>query len=98
MKLTNADIHPSRLTFNSHKKHNPQFDILELSISPDAFITYSLELNTGNEYLEYYAGENYVGSSTAKSTSRKYDKAAIPKKYNNVWNGLKEYYRKNYQA
>jgi hypothetical protein len=94
MKLTPADITTNRLNFNSHKTHNPQCDILELRISTDSFITYGIELKTGKEFLEYYAGENYVPGSTAKSTSRMYVYPQIPKKYLHVWHGLKEYYSK----
>lgn len=97
MKLTSADITETRIKFNSHKVHNPECDILELKISTDSFITYGVNLKTGNEFLEYYAGQNYVVRSLAKSTSRKYDYPAIPKKYLQVWHGLKEHYTKNFK-
>lgn len=97
MKLTGADITETRIKFNSHTTHNPECDILELRISTDSFITYGLNLKTGNEFLEYYAGGNYVVGSLAKSTSRNYDFPAIPKKYLTVWHALKEYYNKNFK-
>ena len=95
MKLSFADITENRLNFNSHVNHNPNCDILELKISQDAFITYCVNINTGDECLEYYSGSNYVVNSTGKSQSRMYPKNQIPKKYKAVWNGLKEYYNKN---
>lgn len=98
MKLTMADITPNRLHFNSHTEHNPEYDILELKISRDSFITYTLNLNTKEESLEYYAGENYVVGSTLKSTSRHYQQPVIPKKYRKVWSALKEHYKKHYSA
>ncbi len=98
MKLTNADIIPSRLKFNSHTTHNPECDILQLTISRDAFITYYINRQTGAEGLEYYAGANYVPNSTAKSISFHYPSANIPKKYRTVWNGLKGYYKTHYAA
>jgi hypothetical protein len=97
MKLSSADITPSRVKFNSHEVHNPKCDILELVISSDAFITYCIELDTKAESMEYYAGSNYVAGSTAKSNSRHYQEGRIPKKYRNVWRGLREYYNNNYR-
>ena len=94
MKLTSADITESRVKFNSHENHNPQCDILELKISRDSFITYGIHLEKGEEFLEYYAGENYVVGSSQKSTSRYYVAPNIPKKYLEVWRGLKEYYNR----
>lgn len=96
MKLSYADIVPSRLTFNSHAVHNPECDILELSISRDAFITYYINIHTKEEGMKYYSGGNYVIDSTSKSQSRDYPFLYIPKKYKSVWNGLKEYYKQNY--
>ena len=96
MKLTHADITPSRLKFNNHKKHNPSFDIIELKIDADTFITYFLNLKTGMEGMEYYSGSNYVPGSIKRSVSYKYESNEIPKKYKAVWSGLKEYYRKNH--
>lgn len=92
MKLSFADVIPSRLTFNSHTVHNPSCDILELAISRDAFITYCIDLNTKVECMEYYSGANYVVNSSAKSQSRMYPKTSIPKKYKAVWNALQYYY------
>lgn len=92
MKLTPADITPTRVKFNSHKVHNPDYDIIQLTISADAFITYCLNIDTKEESMEYYAGSNYVVGSMMKSHSRHYPKESIPKKYRHIWNGLKEYY------
>ena len=92
MKLTSADLAPSRLTFNSHLSHNPKCDILELKISRDAFITYCIDINTKLECMEYYAGENFVDNSTIKSNSRHYEQKEIPKKYKAVWAALKYHY------
>jgi hypothetical protein len=97
MKLTPADITANRLNFNSHTTHNPDCDILELKINQDAFITYGINLKTGTEFLEYYAGENYVPGSSNKSTSRMYPCTQIPKKYLHVWHGLKAHYNKNFK-
>ena len=96
MKLTSADVITSRLKFNSHTVHNPNCDILELTISRDAFITYCIDINTKAECMEYYSGKNYVVNSTAKSQSRMYPKLSIPKKYKAVWNALQYSYQKNY--
>lgn len=96
MQLTLADITPSRLKFNSHKVHNPSYDILELHISRDAFITYAINLKTGMECMEYYSGSNYVPASILRSVSRNYNESEIPKKYKPVWNGLREYYQKHF--
>lgn len=93
MKLSSADITPSRLTFNSHLTHNPNCDILELAISRDAFITYYIDLKTKVEGMEYYSGEKFVVDSNQKySTSRHYKQSEIPRKYRAVWNGLKYHY------
>ena len=92
MKLSFADITPNRIKFNSHKIHNPDFDILELIINKDAFITYSINIHTKDESMEYYSGGNYVPTSSTKSNSRHYHFNNIPKKYRIVWNGLKHYY------
>ncbi len=96
MNLSFADINENRLKFNSHKVHNPHCDILELKISNDSFITYCIDINTKEECMEYYVGENYVVNSTLKSYSRHYVKQLIPVKYKAVWNALKEHYKNNY--
>jgi len=98
MKLSAADLTDYRLKFNSHLHHNPNCDILELKISRDAFITYCIDINTGVECMEYYAGENYVVNSTIKSNSRHYTVNQIPKKYRNVWCALKYKYEKSFKS
>jgi hypothetical protein len=92
MKLSFADITQNRIKFNSHKTHNPDCDILELKISKDAFITYCINIHTKEESMEYYSGKNYVSNSLVRSNSKYYLTNNIPKKYRNVWNGLKYYY------
>lgn len=92
MKLSGADLTENRLTFNSHKVHNPNCDILELKISKDAYITYYIDINTRVEGMEYYSGSNYVVGSSLKSHSNNYPPNLIPKKYRSVWHALKYHY------
>lgn len=81
--------------FNSHKNHNPNYDILEGYIDKDSFITYAVKVtgeNIGKESMEYYTGENYVVGSKKKSSSRHFDSDKIPVKYKSSWLKLKELY------
>jgi hypothetical protein len=85
--------------FNSHKNHNPSADILEGHIDSDTFITYGIYVNgpkKGDEFMEYYTGENYKQGSTKKSNSRLYEPNKIPAKYKNAWEELKAKYKAEY--
>ncbi len=92
-------INFKKVKFNSHKNHNPNTDILEGHIDDDSFITYGIDVNgdkKGKEHMKYYKGSNYVVGSNAKSTSRHYEKDAIPAKYLSSWNELKKQYEEKY--
>lgn len=86
--------------FNSHKNHNPSADILEGHINSDSFITYGIYVNgpkKGNEFMEYYTGENYKVGSSKKSNSRVYGPDKIPAKYKAAWEELKAKYEAEYK-
>lgn len=96
----------TRVEFYSHKNHNPYCDILEGYLDKDSFITYGIyikdngNIKKGDEFIEYYAGSNYVVNSTKRSTSRMwklYDGVEIPSKYQKQWNELKDLYNKEYK-
>lgn len=89
-----------RLKFNSHKKHNPNYDILEGHLDKDSFITYTIAVkgnNVGKESMEYYGGQNYVVGSNKRSSSRHYNVSDIPEKYKSSWLELKRLYNLNYK-
>ncbi|MEK6879772.1 MAG: hypothetical protein AABY22_09205, partial [Nanoarchaeota archaeon] len=84
-----------KLKFNSHKNHNPECDILEGVIDSDSFITYGIYVNgenNGEEFMEYYSGENYVVGSKKRSSSKNFTVDKIPAKYKSAWSKLKEKY------
>lgn len=88
-----------RTKFNSHKNHNPSYDILEGHIDADSFITYALCIsgeNKGKELMEFYTGENFVVGSKKKSYSRVYSPDKIPAKYKTDWLALKSMYNKEH--
>lgn len=96
--LNVLNFHTDSLTFNSHKNHNPHCDILEGKLDGDSFITYYIELKTGNEGMEYYKGENYVVGSNKKSFSRIFkSEQEIPTKYRELWEVLKKTYQTCYK-
>jgi hypothetical protein len=89
--------------FNSHKNHNPDCDILQGHLDSDTFITYGIYVKdsgsrkVGDEFMEYYTGENYNVGSSKKSNSRVYGPDAIPAKYQAAWNELKSKYENEYK-
>lgn len=92
-------LNKEKLTFNSHKSHNPYFDILEYQLNNDMFITYTVSISTPMvEIMEYYSGENYNVGSNLKSYSRTYKKENIPTKYKEIWDQLKEIYNTEYKG
>jgi predicted RNA-binding protein YlxR (DUF448 family) len=89
-----------KLVFNSHENHNPDCDILEGHINKDSLITYGVYVKgnkKGEEFMEYYSGNNYLSDSNKKSSSRKYDSKEIPSKYEDLWKKLKKEYINNYK-
>jgi hypothetical protein len=67
--------------FHSHKNHNPKCDIIEGIIDDDCFITYGIYVNgpkKGQEFCEYYRGENYRMPSKLRSYSRRWKPTDIP--------------------
>jgi hypothetical protein len=93
----------SKLKFNSHKNHNPSADILEGHLDNDTFITYGIYVKDsgskkkGDEFMEYYTGENYKVGSSKKSNSRVYGPDKIPAKYKAAWEELKAKYESEYK-
>lgn len=89
--------------FNSHKNHNPSADILQGHLDKDTFITYGIYVKdsgskkVGDEFMEYYSGENYNVGSTKRSSSRVYSPDKIPAKYKAAWEELKAKYEKEYK-
>jgi len=89
--------------FNSHKNHNPCCDILEGHLDKDTFITYGIYIKDdgskkkGDEFMEYYTGENYKVGSTKKSNSKAYTVDKIPSKYKAAWEELKSKYEAEYK-
>ena len=86
--------------FNSHKTHNPQADILE-GHTDKLFITYGIyvkdtsKYKKGDEFMEFYTGENY--GKPGKSYSRMYPAEKIPSKFKKYWLELKNLYEKKYK-
>jgi hypothetical protein len=89
--------------FNSHKNHNPCCDILQGHLDKDTFITYGIYVKDdgarkkGDEFMEYYTGENYNVGSSKKSSSRAYTVDKIPAKYKTAWEELKAKYEAEYK-
>jgi hypothetical protein len=79
-------MNPDNITFNSHKNHNPDCDILCYQLDKDTTITYGVyvkpairwkgpvgyPIQIGTEFMEVYVGENYNVDSTKRSHSRCY--------------------------
>lgn len=92
-----------KVKFNSHKNHNPSCDILEGHLDKDRFITYGIYIKDsgnrkkGDEFMEFYKGENYVPGSKEKSFSRVFGSDKIPSVYKKSWEELKEIYEKEYK-
>ena len=91
----------SSVEFNSHKKHNPAADILEGHFD-NYFITYGIYVKDtsyakkGDEFMEYYKGENYGYSG--KSYSRMWKAENIIPRYKKDWLALKDLYNKKYKG
>ncbi len=87
------------IKFNSHTNHNPNCDILEGKIDSDSFMTYGIYVlgdKKGQEFMEYYRGENYVVGSTKRSHSNYFAVNNIPSKYKDAWEELKKIYETRY--
>ena len=81
--------------FRSHKNHNPHCDILEGILDEDSLITYGVYVNgpeKGQEFCEYYRGENYRLGSKKRSYSRCWKPVNIPIKYFTRWQLLRSIY------
>jgi hypothetical protein len=99
-------MNTSKIEFRSHRSHNDHCDITVYQLDKDTNITYGiyvkstihwkgpvgLPIQPGTEFMEIYVGENYNVDSKKRSNSRHYYADAIPKKYNELWQSLKEYY------
>lgn len=91
-------------TFHSHVNHNPDCDILIEQIDRNTIISYGVYVNgpkTGEEFMEYYSGPNYVddpsGSNQAEQNySRCYSVDRIPKRWRLEWEALKVMYQAEY--
>lgn len=83
-------------TFHSHNNHNPECDILVGHLDDDTDITYGRYLkgpHAGEEFMEYYSGENYVAKSKKKTNySRCWKPINIPVKYFCLWQLLRSTY------
>jgi len=93
----NSLVTPFRgTTFHPHTSHNPDCDILvgHLDLDTDIiYVRYVKGKRIGQESMEYYRGENYVGTSQAKTNySRHYPFVNIPKKYRDLWELLRSVY------
>jgi len=85
------------VTFHSHTNHNPDCDILVGHIDEDTNLTYGTYIKgprKGQEFCEYYSGENYCIKSKKRSYSRMWTPVNIPVKYYTLWQVL----RSNYQT
>jgi hypothetical protein len=89
--------------FNSHKVHNPACDIIEGHLDKDTYICYGIYVKdsgskkAGQEFMEYYTGENYKLGSLKRSNARYYEPDTIPAKYLAAWNELKSKYENEYK-
>lgn len=89
----------TKLQFNSHKNHNPNYDILEGHLPTGDFITYAIKVKgdgAGKESMEYYRGENYGGQG--RSYSRHFEADRIPTKYKSLWEELRKIYERKYKT
>jgi len=97
-------MNQSNITFNSHKNHNPDCDIVCYQLDKDTTVTYGVYvnkpkntnrvINKGDEFMEIYIGENYNVGSTKRSHSRCFynETEKFPKKYTLLWFQLRDYY------
>ena len=92
------------IKFLSHKKHNPDFNIVTGRFDKDTIICYSRRIKFDHtkseeeqpiEIMEIYKGINYVIGPKIKSYSRVYRKVKdFPIKYLKAWEELKSLYTK----
>lgn len=88
------------IRFNSHKVHNPFCDIMEAKIDQDSILTYGIYIKgprIGEEFCEYYRGENYINHSKVKSYSRLYSIEKTPKKYTETLKEIKGIYNTQFK-
>jgi len=92
-------------TFHSHVSHNPECDILEEMQDQYSYITYGVYVSgprKGEEFMEYYSGDNYVlppeGQTRPgyRSYSRCYSVDRIPKTWRQAWEALRTVYLSEY--
>ena len=78
---------------------NSECYILQGQIDDDLHITYGVYINgsrVGEEFMEYYRGENYNTKSMAVSSSRHYTSDKIPTKWRLEWETLRELAKKEH--
>lgn len=105
-KVNEANGSFTKLKFNSNTWHNKECDILEGHLDSDSFITYGIYVKdsasgkhkVGDEFMEYYKGENYVVGSKSRPHSRAFGVENIPAKYKAKWNELKAIYEEKYKG
>jgi len=68
---------------------------LHLIQGQDPAVRIPKNIQTGQEFMEVYTGENYVTTSNKRSYSRLYYSDAIPAKYKQAWQQLKDHYTNN---
>ena len=89
-----------RYKFNSHQWHNPDCDITEVQIDRHSFLTYGVYVSgpkAGQEFMEYYRGENYVAESKRRSYSRVW-KEAMPETWLPLWFKARQVYREQWMG
>ena len=94
--MTNVVIPFKGTILRSHKNHNLECDILEGIIDNDCLIAYGIYVNgpkKGQEFCEYYRGENYRMHSKLRSYSRCWKPSDIPAKYQERWQLLRSVYQ-----
>jgi len=100
-KILKEDNNFKKIEFNSHKNHNPDYDILSGYIDSNAYITYYIAVagkNIGTEGMEYYSGPNYIPDGIGRSHSRNFPVNKIPTKFKNKWLELKKIYNQKYKG
>jgi hypothetical protein len=83
-------------TFHSHENHNPDCDIIVGHIDADTDLTYGIYVKgpkKGEEFCEYYSGENYCPESRKRSYSKLWKPVNIPIKYYTRWQLLRSIYQ-----
>lgn len=93
--MTEVRIPFKGTNYHSHRNHNPDCDILEGYLDLDSLITYGVYIRgskKGQEFCEYYRGENYRMHSKKRSYSRCWKPTNIPVKYFTLWQLLRSIY------